>query len=151
MEMPQYSERNSTITLEQAIEELRQKEEKKGNSPTKISNEISQTLDKHDAVHILFGCDTTIKDEIAAHVWMLCGTTAKLDEMHQAIAHQEHRNVLSNIGHLKLMGIWILLLPRILSIMLRCLSMKKRLSLEEIEKLKKQPLYKIRQEYGIIV
>lgn len=147
--MPHYSELNSTITLEQAIRELRQREEK-SDTPIKMSA-ISQTFEQHDAIHVLFGCGTTIKDEIAAHIWMLFGTTAKLNQMHQAVADQEHRNVLANIGHLKLIGIWITCLPRILSIIIKCSRMKKRLALEELEKLKKLPLWEIRRQYGIVV
>jgi hypothetical protein len=141
---------NSTITLEQAIQELRQREEK-NNIALKMSDEIPQTFEQHDAVHVLFGCRTTIEDEIAAHIWMLFGTTAKLGEMHRTVANQEHGNVLSNIGHLKLIGIWLVCLPRILSIIIKCSRMKKRLVLEELEKLKKQPLCEIRRQYDIIV
>ncbi len=148
--MPQYSELNSTITLEQAIQELRQREEEKNDTPIKMS-EISQTFERHDAIHVLFDCGTTLEDEIAAHIWMLFGTTAKINQMHQAVAHREHRNVLANIGHLKLISIWITCLPRILSIIIKCSRMKKRLALEELEKLKKQPLCEVRRQYGIVV
>jgi hypothetical protein len=142
---------NSTITLEQAIQELRQREETQNNISLKMSNEIPQTFEQHDAVHVLFGCGTTIEDEIAAHIWMLFGTTAKLGEMHRTVANQEHNNVLSNIGHLKLIGIWLVCLPRILSIIIKCSRMKKRLALEELEKLKKQPVQEIRRQYDIVV
>ena len=147
--MPQYFELNST--LGQAIQELRLREEKKGDTTIKMPNEISQIFEQHDAVHVLFGCSTTIKDEIAAHLWMLFGTTAKKDEMHQVVAKSEHRHVLSNIGHLKLIGIWIICLPRFLSIIIKCSRMKKRLALEELEKLKQQPIGEIRRQYGIVV
>ena len=149
--MLHYSELNSTITLERAIQELRQREETKGNTSVRMPKEMSQTFEQHDVVHVLFGCGTTIKDEIAAHIWMLFGTTAKLNEMHRVVADREHRNVLSGIGHLKLLGIWVSCLPRIFRIMIRCSRMEKRLPLEELEKLKEQPLCEIRRQYGIFI
>ncbi len=82
---------------------------------------------------------------------MVFGTTAKLSEMHRSVANQEHRNVLSDIGHLKLIGIWARCLPHIFSIVIKCSRMKKRLALEEFAKLKERPLYDIRSEYGIVV
>ena len=142
---------NSTITLEQAIQELRQREEKQNNISLKMSNDIPQTFEQHDAVHILFGCGTTIEDEIAAHIWMLFGTTAKLGEMHRTVANREHGNVLANIGHLKLIRIWITCFPHILNIIIKCSRMKKRLVVEELEQLKKQPLCEIRHQHGIVV
>ncbi|MGC1249104.1 MAG: hypothetical protein WA865_23045, partial [Spirulinaceae cyanobacterium] len=128
--MPQHLDINSNITLGQAIQELRLVEEKKSDISLKMSHEISQIFEQHDAVHLLFACrTTTVEDEIAAHIWMLFGTTAKLSEMQQVVANQEHGNVLSGIGHLKLLSIWLSCFPRILSILLKCSQMKKRLAL----------------------
>jgi ubiquinone biosynthesis protein Coq4 len=148
--MLKYFDPTSTMTLREAIQELRAVEEQKSDISIKMSTEVAQAFEHHDAVHVLFGCGTTIQDEIAAHVWMVFGTTAKLSEMHRAIANREHRNVLSDIGHFKLFSIWISCLPRIFSIITKCSRLKKRLALEELAKLKERPLSDIRREYGII-
>lgn len=149
--MLKYFDPTSAMTLREAIQELRVTEERSSDISIKMSSEIVQMFDYHDAVHVLFGCGTTIQDEIAAHVWMVFGTTAKLSEMHQAVANREHRNVLSGIGHLQLIGIWISCLPRILSIITKCSRMKKRLALEEFALLREQTLSEIRLEYGILI
>lgn len=149
--MVKYFDPTSTMTLHDAIQELRAVEERKSDISVKMSTEMMQAFEHHDAVHVLFGCGTTIQDEIAAHVWMVFGTTAKLSEMHRAVANREHRNVLSGIGHFKLFSIWVSCLPRILSIITKCLRLKKRLALEELEKLKERPLSDIRREHGIAI
>ena len=82
---------------------------------------------------------------------MAFATTAKIREMHRAVANQEHRNVLSGIGYLKLMGIWFTSLPRIISIISKSLHMKKRLVVEELSQLKEQSIVEIRREHGIIL
>jgi fructose-1,6-bisphosphatase/sedoheptulose 1,7-bisphosphatase-like protein len=61
-------------------------------STTDMSANTATALDMHDAVHILFGCGTSLEGEIAAHVWMKFGTTARIREMHGAVAQDEHRN-----------------------------------------------------------
>lgn len=94
-----------SITLGEAIQKLRASE-REGDMTNKMSAEIMQVFEQHDAVHVVFNCGTSIQDEIAVHIWMTFATTAKIREMHRAVANQEHRNVLSGIGHLKLMGIW---------------------------------------------
>nr|WP_231510311.1 ubiquinone biosynthesis protein COQ4 [Fischerella sp. PCC 9605] len=139
------------MTLREAIQELRAVEEQKSDISVKMSTDMTQAFEHHDAVHVLFGCGTTIQDEIAAHVWMVFGTTAKLGEMHRAVANREHHNLLSGIGYLKLFSIWVSCLPRIFSIITKCLRMRKRLALEEVAKLKEQPLCDIRREHGIVV
>ena len=141
---------DTSITLGEAIKQLRASEHE-GDMTNKISAEITQVFEQHDAVHILFNCGTSIEDEIAAHIWMIFATTAKISEMHRAVANQEHRNVLSGIGHFKLMGIWLTCLPRIIGIICKSLLMKKRLAVENLSNLKKQSVLEIRQEYGIIL
>ncbi len=138
------------ITLGEAIQKMRASE-LEGDMTDKIPVEITQVFEQHDAVHVLFNCGTSIQDEIAAHIWMVFATTAKISEMHRAVANQEHRNVLSSIGHCKLVGIWVTSLPRIISIISKSLRMKKRLAVEELSKLKEQPIIEIRREHGIVL
>ncbi|GET39435.1 ubiquinone biosynthesis protein COQ4 [Microseira wollei] len=141
---------STLITLGEAIQKLRASQHE-GDMTNKMSAEITQALDRHDAVHVLFNCGTSMEDEIAAHIWMVFGTTAKISKMHRAVANQEHRNVLSNIGHLKLIGIWFTCLPRIIAIISKSLRMKKRLAVEELSQLKEQSIVEIRREHGIVL
>lgn len=143
-----YFETKPTMTLGEAISNLRAFEGQNDMTET-MSSEIEESFEQHDAVHVLFGCGTSIQDEIAAHIYMLFGTTAKVGEMHKAVAAKEHRSVLSGIGHFKLTGIWIGCVPRIARIILNCLRMKKKVAFEEIASLKNQSLSDIRREHGI--
>lgn len=138
------------MTLGEAIQRLRTSEPE-SNLADQASADLEQALEQHDAVHILFNCGTSIQDEIAAHVWMVCATTANAQEMHRAIATQTHRNVLSGIGHFKLIGIWLLSLPRIISIILKSRRMKQKVAVEDLSKLKMQKVLEIRREYGIVL
>lgn len=140
---------NASMTLGEAILKMRTSETEDFASQT--SSELEQLAEQHDAVHILFGCGTLIQDEIAAHAWMLFATTANLSEMHRAVATQEHGRVVSGIGHVKLLSIWLSSLPRIISIFFKSLQMKKRIVMEELSRLKAQTVAEIRQEHGIIL
>jgi hypothetical protein len=148
--MNEYFGSDSSITLGEAMQKMGLSEPE-GNMANKISPDIAQALELHDAVHILFNCSTSIQDEIAAHVWVVFATTVKVSEMHRAVAKQEHHDVLAGIGHLKLMGIWFTSLPRIISIIFKSLRMKKRLAVEELFRLKEQPVLEIRREHGIVL
>ncbi len=148
MERLSYFDPQSKITLSEAISELREAEGDE-DMTEKMSAEIEQAFERHDAVHVLFGCGTSIQDEIAAHVYMLFGTTAKMSEMHQASSTMEHRSVLNGIGHFKILGIWLACVPRLLGIIFNCLRMKKKIAFDNLALLKNQPLFNIRREHGI--
>jgi ubiquinone biosynthesis protein Coq4 len=139
-----------SMTLGEALQKMRSSASE-SNLATIISMDIAQALEQHDAVHIVFNCGTSIQDEIAVHLWMMLATTANLGGMHRAVASQEHRNVLSGIGHLKLIGIWLTSLPRITGIILRSLRLKKRLAMTELNQLKEESILEIRQAHGIIL
>ena len=140
---------DSSITLGEAIERLRKAEDPTGGVTAGMSSGTAEAFDMHDAVHVLFGCGTSLEEEIAAHVWMKFGTTAKLVDMHKAVANQEHRKVLSGIGHFKVLGTWLRMLPRIVGIIARTRRMKKPVAFEELSRLKQQPVVWIRNEHGI--
>ncbi len=80
---------------------------------------------------------------------MALGTTAKISEMHKAVANAEHRKILSGIGHLKLVGTWLTTLPRILMIVLATMRMKKKIAFEELASLKNMKLAEIWAEHGV--
>jgi hypothetical protein len=141
---------DSSMTLGEALQAMHSFEPE-SNLANIISRDIAQALEQHDAVHIVFNCGTSIQDEIAVHVWMVLATTANLSQMHRAVASQEHRGILAGVGHLKLIGIWLTSLPRMIGIIIQSLRMKKRLAMEELDRLKEQSILEIRQAHGIVL
>jgi hypothetical protein len=65
----------TSLTLSSAIQKLRSSQFE-DDMTNKISVEIEQVFEQHDAVHFLFECGTSIQDEIVAHIWMMFATTA---------------------------------------------------------------------------
>lgn len=137
------------MTLGEAIDRMRASETE--DFASRASPELEQLAEQHDAVHVLFDCGTSMRDEIAAHVWMLFATTANLNAMHQAVASQEHRHVASRVGHMTLGRIWLSSLPHLISILLKSLRMKKRVAMEDLVRLRTLTVAEIRQEHGIIL
>jgi hypothetical protein len=142
---------DDTVTLGEAIEQMRIEEDPSGEITKGMSDGTAAAFDMHDAVHVLFGCGTSLKDEIAAHVWMKFGTTARVADMHKAVANQEHRKALSGIGHLKLIRTWVTMIPSIASIIVRARRMTKPIPFEELPALKKRSVAEIRREHGIML
>lgn len=139
-----------TSTLGEAIQTLRAAQAA-GDLTDQFSGEVARSFDRHDAIHILFDCGDSIQDEIAVHIWMIFATTVDINEMHRAVAKQEHRDILAGIGHFKLLGTWLVSLPRIISIIFKSLRMKKKLAVEDLFKLKQQSIDDIRSQHGIVL
>jgi hypothetical protein len=138
-----------SMTLGEAIQKMRAAEPE--DFATQASAGVMQSLEQHDAVHILFDLGTSIQDEIAAHIWMMLATTANVSQMHRAVATQEHRSVLAGIGNLQLLGIWCASLPRILGISFKSWRMKRKIAVEDLSTLKQQSILAIRQDHGIFL
>jgi len=144
-----HPESDLSLTLAEAIARMRSIEDPTGKVTDGRSERTASAFDMHDAVHILFNCGTSLEGEIAAHVWMKFGTTAKVAEMHRAVAQQEHKNVLKDIGHFKVLGTWLRMLPRLFGIVGQARRMKKKVAFERLGELKRKTLATIIDEHGI--
>ena len=147
--MNKYLGSDPSMTLGDAIQNMRASEPE--DFANQASADIMQSLEQHDAVHILFDLGTSIQDEIAAHIWMMSATTANISEMHRAVATQEHRSVLAGIGHLQLLGVWCSSLPRIIGILFKSWRMKRKIAVEDLSTLKEQSILVIREDHGIVL
>ena len=147
--MNKYLGSDPSMTLGEAIQNMRASEPE--DFANQASADIMQSLEQHDAVHILFDLGTSIQDEIAAHIWMMSATTANISEMHRAVATQEHRSVLAGIGHLQLLGVWCSSLPRIIGILFKSWRMKRKIAVEDLSTLKEQSILVIREDHGIVL
>lgn len=137
------------LTLREAIQELRQAEAPGDDAAANVAPELSDDLDAHDAIHALFGCPTSLHGEVTAHVWTVFGTTAKLGDLHRVTSHADHRRVLAEIGHLRLLKRWFFSLPAIVGTVARAHRMTKRWPVEQLPSFLDRPLDDIRREYGI--
>lgn len=144
-----YLQPESFQTLREGINELRAAESQDTDAAEIFAAELKDDIDSHDAIHVLFACPTTLEGEIAAHVWTAFGTTAKLADMHRVNAHNDHRTVLRQIGHRRLLWTWLKILPRILVTICNAQRMKRRWPVEETLSFLDRHLCDIRKDSGI--
>ena len=140
---------DANLTLRQAIERLRREEDPDGAVTEGMSETSAHAFNMHDAVHLIFGCGTSLRGEIAAHAWMAFVTTAPVGEMHRAVANQEHRRTLAGIGHGKLFGTWLTMLPRLCGILWKAGRMQKKVDFHGLDDLMEKTIGQIRAEHGV--
>ena len=102
-----YMEPDTNQTLLEAIDELRVAEGADNDAAEHIAAELRDDIELHDVIHTVFACPTNLKGEILAHLWSVFGTTLTMKQMHRVTSHQDHKAVLSKIGHARLLKTWI--------------------------------------------
>ena len=144
-----YLNPDCSLTLREGIRELRRAEGADNDAAANVAPELAHDLNVHDAIHVLFGCPTSLAGEVIAHVWTGFGTTARPSDLHRVTSHEDHRQVLSRIGHGRLLRMWLRSLPRIVATLFNAGRMSRRWPVEELEAFLDRPLDEIRREYGI--
>jgi hypothetical protein len=145
----QYLRPDCQLTLREGIAELRTAEGVEGDAAAQVAPDLVRDLDIHDAIHVVFGCPTSVAGEVIAHVWTLLGTTAKLTDLHRVNMHQDHRTVLAQIGHWKLLKTWMGSLPAIVGTVARARCMVRRWPVEELDSFLDRSLVDLRREFVI--
>ncbi len=145
--MLRYMSPHSTDTLRSAISELRRTEGADGDMSD--AGELAPHMQLHDAIHVLFGCGTSLLGEVQAHLWMLLGTSARMRDMHRTASSRDHRAALADIGHAELLKTWLRALPELVSIALRARKMSRRWPAEQLAACLDRPLQELRAEYNI--
>ena len=147
----EYLKPDTRMTLGEGIRELRAAEGAENDATQNMDPELLADLDMHDAIHVLFACSTDLAGEIRAHIWTALGTTVKMKDMHRVTKHQDHRQVLADIGHATLIGTWLKNSPRLLATMFRSLRMSRRWPAADYASYLGVPLVELRQAFGIIL
>jgi len=143
----EYQLPDSTLTLHEGLSEYYASREGlvRGRGPAPAASEFFRC---HDAAHVVFGCDTTLVNELIVKVWSFFGTTGGLGLL-RAYRLPESREIYeqlewSDIAIVSLRS--VVLIPLVLW---RCMRMRKRWPWAEFDEYLAVPLAEIRREFGI--
>lgn len=151
MKKLRYMESDSNQTLREAIHELRESEGADNDAAEYISPELQDDIELHDVIHTVFACPTNLKGEILAHLWSVFGTTLTMSQMHRVTSHKDHKAVLKEIGHARLLKTWATNIPNMARVVLRARKMHCKWPAHDFQQYLNASLKDIRSEYGIRV
>jgi len=146
-----YLQQDSDQTLKQGMEEYFSTIPGLLTDADMSSKEVADMYRGHDAMHVVFGCDTSISGEFRVDAWTLFGSTMTLKE---GIAYNkvaEAQSTFKEIGYAKLALGAILSLPLVFRVMFRAFSMKRKWPWREWKSFEHTPLQKIRSQFQISV
>lgn len=149
--MLDYLDPKCTLTLREAITKLREEDAKERDVAPRVAAEVERSMTAHDAVHVLFACDTSDGGEAIAHAWMLLGTTVRHHQLKDVMSTRDHQTFAREVGHTRRFRAAIAALPSIAAAALRAQRMHRRWPWTAYDHYLDTPLVDIRREYGIRV
>ena len=143
-----YQHPDTDLTLREGLAEVRAAD---AAIAAEAPGPLDETLEAHDAVHVVFGLGIGEGDEVLAHAWMLFGTDLTMAEMRAVMADRQHRRLAHDVGHLRRLGMVVRALPRLLDAWRRSRRMIARWPWRDYRPALDQPLAEIRARYGIVL
>ncbi|MBX2865255.1 MAG: hypothetical protein KTR27_17025 [Leptolyngbyaceae cyanobacterium MAG.088] len=117
-----------------------------------VAPELLDDIALHDVMHTVFACPTNLRGEILSHLWSIFGTfgtTLEIKEMHRVNMQSDHRSILKQIGHKRLVKTWFACLLYIILVIWRASKMHRRWPACNFQAYLNRSLLEIRDELNI--
>ncbi|MFV8755937.1 hypothetical protein ACNOYE_35750 [Nannocystaceae bacterium ST9] len=110
----------------------------------------------HDAVHVVFGCNTTPEQEALTSTWTMFGTDwhwseAVAEGLRPDQRDRFMRDIFGNVGYGRMTFLVFATLPGVIEVARRARAMSRKWAKEDYERYLDVPLVDIRSEFGIEV
>lgn len=144
-----FERQGSSQTLAAALAEYHEKNPglKQGRG---LSAEARSFFARHDVVHVVYGCGTSLPDEAVVKIASIIGTTAGLRVL---IGYRLHESIEVYRGLPVLPTLWAIVLAAVLvpRTVWRCMRQRRRWPWEHFEPYLSRPLCELRSEFGVKV
>ncbi len=148
--MLKYQQIETEMTLEQGIKELRDFEGPTGDTSIAMGAQLAHVMAAHDAVHVLFGCSTNMKDEALAHFVMILGTDVTLADMRGVAKSKEHKSVVGKHSKLEIAKVILGAPVDLVKVLKLKRKMKTKWPWHGYADYLNRPINEIRKDFGII-
>ncbi|WP_298465125.1 hypothetical protein [uncultured Erythrobacter sp.] len=138
----------SDLTLEEALDAFR----KENNLEAKYRDmrEEAQThFERHDIIHVLFGLDTSIRQEAQADGWTLFGTDISLRHIREFFDLPEEKELIEDIGWWEITKAYFRGIPDYFRIAWQSRKLRKKWRWSDHAAYRSRRVGEIRQEFGI--
>ena len=149
-QQPRYVEQASSQTLAEAIDEYYTINDFLLD-PGELGAEVADLFKAHDAGHVIFGCDTSIRGEALIDTWTVMGTDAGMKGYMEYFKHPEVNNIFAETGAWKITVESARCLPDIVRVLIASRRMTAKWPWFSYETYLNTPLADIREQYNIRV
>ena len=119
--------------------------------PRGLSGAAKELMMNHDRAHVVFGCDTSLRNEVLMDTWTIFGTDKGFVNYVKYLRLPEARQLAAEPGLWNIAKTLVYALPDVLDVIRRSRRMKKKWPFESTDKQAGRALADIREEFGIRV
>lgn len=106
-------------------------------------------FERHDMVHVLFGLDTSIREEAQADGWTIFGTDISLRDIGEFLKLPEEKELIEEIGWWEITKAYFRGVPDYVRIAWQSRKLRKKWRWSENAAYRTKRVAEIRQEFGI--
>ena len=143
-----YMHPESTLTLREALTEyyelntslLRLED---------LPDDAAEMFRRHDAGHVVFGCDTSLRGETLIDTWTIFGSTAGLRGYAEYFKYPQVNAIFAEAGFSSIVVEFFRCLPDVVRVIYRGVRLKRKWPWKEHERFLGVPLNEIRHDFDI--
>ncbi len=147
---PQYIRQDSSQTLREALAEYHARNPGLLD-PEAMPDAVGELFRQHDAGHVVFGCDTSLRGETLIDTWTVLGTTAGVRGYAEYFKHPQVNQVFAEVGYLRILLEFFRCLPDVGRVIVRSFRLSPRWPWRDYSDHLDRPLRELRQQFNIRV
>ena len=110
-----------------------------------------QLFRQHDAGHVIFGCDTSLRGETLIDTWTILGSTAGIKGYIEYYRHPQIYQIFSDVGYLRMTVVFLRCLPEVFKVWRHCRRLTKRWPWKHYDSMLDESLDDLRSRFNIQV
>lgn len=147
-----YQQQDSAQTLAEGLQEYYSANVGTVTRPDDMSPDSAALFRSHDIVHVIFGLDTSLSDEVIADTrGVLASDVGFRRYLDYVRTNAEAQAIFKELGYAKSIWVTVVGLPRILRAARKSWHMTKRWPWEPPDNFLARPLGDLRREFGICI
>jgi hypothetical protein len=147
---PEYTHQESSQTLREGLAEYCARNPALL-EPGEMDAEAAALFRQHDAAHVVFGCDTTVRGETLIDTWTIFASTLGLRGYRAYLELPQVNRIFSDIGYGRIAIALVRCLPDIVRVIWRSRRLSRKWPWREHERYLDHRLRDIREEFHVRV
>lgn len=119
--------------------------------PARMSPAAAALFRQHDAGHVVFGCDTSLRGETLIDTWTIVASTAGIKGYMEYFRHPQIYQIFADVGYWRMTVVFLRSLPDVCRVWFRSRRMPSRWPWEGFEDYLDMTLGEIRSRFNIRV
>lgn len=145
-----YAEQDASISLREGLDEYYARNPGLLD-PGALDTEGAELFRAHDAGHVVFGCDTSIRGETLIDTWTMAATAIGLRGYLAYLKQPDVNKIFAETGYGKIAAESMRVLPDILRVLARSRRLSEKWPWQDWERFLDRPLGELRRDFGIRV